>query len=125
MKLKTKINQQTSEDQICGVDKKEKAPRNAPKFTFKKYPVPSGLASVGFAHGADIKLKKKTCGFYQESRYSRNFHVWFAIKEKQGNCDWKNIRLKVEFKNEEECRKWIQEHTSQIIQTLNLHFYEE
>lgn len=94
------------------------------KFTFKKYPRPTGLASVGFKRGGDIKLQKKICGFYREKEWGQ-FEVWFAIKSKEASCGWKNIRLKKQITGEAECRAWIQENTDKIVKLLDLHFYDE
>lgn len=94
------------------------------KFTFKKYPRPTGLAAVGFKRGGKINLNKRECGFYREKDWDQ-FEVWFAVKSKEEKCGWKNIRLKKEFKGEEECRAWIQQNTEKILELLDLHFYDE
>ena len=94
------------------------------KFTFKKYPRPIGLASVGFKRGADIKLNKRECGFYQEREWGK-FSVFFAVKSKEAHCGWKNICINKVFNSEEECRTWLQDNTEKLLDTLDLHFYDE
>lgn len=92
-------------------------------FTFKKYPVPTGLASVGHRPGGKIKLKKRVCGFYQCNR-NREFTVWFSIVDKNAKCGWKNIQLYHHFPTEEKCRAWIKAQSKLIQETLNLHFID-
>ena len=98
--------------------------RKMKKFTFKKYPRPTGLASVGFKRGGDIKLQKRACGFYREKEWGQ-FEIWFAVKCQEAHCGWKNIRLNKQIAGEAECRAWIQENTEKILKVHDLHFYDE
>lgn len=92
-------------------------------FTFKKNPVPTGLASVGHRPGGDIKLKKRVCGFYRCNR-NREFVVWFSVVDENERCGWKNICLRHHFPTEEACREWIKKQSKQIQETLHLHFHD-
>lgn len=92
-------------------------------FTFKKNPVPNGLASVGHRPGGDIKLKKRVCGFYRRNKEGE-FSVWFSIVDKNEKCGWKNIQLHHRFPTEKKCREWIKAQSNAIQETLNLHFID-
>lgn len=95
---------------------------NMNDFTFKKYPVPTGLAAIGHQHGGEIKLKRRECGFY--FRNAKNeFEVWFAVTDENEKCGWRNIRLHQRFLTEEKCREWIKKQSRLIQEKLNLHFY--
>ena len=93
------------------------------KFTFKKYPMETGIAAVGHRYGGEIKLKGKLCGFYQENSIHQ-FEIWFHIKSEKAVGSFLNRRLTAKFETEKTCREWLIENTDAIIAKVKLHFIE-
>jgi hypothetical protein len=115
------------------------------KFTFKKHPRETGLASVAhFWQDSDIKLKGKKVGVVsRESHFGNDDPKWrvrIAVKVTAENrakisgsegdvkCGWKWIMFKAKFDKDELAKNWID--TGNIAEfitnnNLELHAFEE
>ncbi len=96
------------------------------KFTFKQH-LPEGRYRAFDTTYIDIKLKGKICGGITERPWNANSNTpkWriFLMIKKEGS--FKNITLKKGFENKDECKKWLQERTEDILEKFDLHFIEE
>lgn len=99
-----------------------------PKFTFKKEPKETGLASVGNPYQAvAIKHNKQVVGMiYPPSWFSddRKWSISFMVKKeikKEENCSWGWVRLKAKFGNEQLAREFVTAKASSILCNFKLH----
>ena len=102
------------------------------KFTFKKQPRETGLASVGNPHpDTDIKHNKKLVGYISSPNWSSPDNKWrirLTVKKSEPddnpNCDWKWIVLKKTFDTEPEAREFLNANVVEILDK-NLHHDED
>ena len=89
------------------------------KFTFK-WDKPTGRYSSFFSTSVIIKLKRKECGRIGDSPHHK---IKFAIRDEsfKGNFRW--ITLKKKSKSFDEAKEFLVEHTEQILEKYNLHFF--
>lgn len=103
----------------------------ATKFTFKKEPRETGLASVGNPNpDTQIKLDKKRVGTIRGPSWSSKDNLWrvmFVVKTDEPehkHCGWKWVTLKKKFETEPEARLFVNEHFEKML-SLKLHKFEE
>jgi len=81
------------------------------KFTFKKHPHETGLASIANPYpSTDIKLGGKICGFISPPSAfgSDKWVVYLRLFRSQENCNWYNATFKgAKFGTEGEAREWL------------------
>ena len=97
------------------------------KFTFKKEPRETGLRAIGNRPNTIIKHDKKPIGYIYAPQWNsphNEWHISFTVKS--DDEPWKWVRPKARFNNEEEGRKFVQEHLANIIKNNNLvlHYVE-
>jgi len=95
------------------------------KFTFKKQPKETGLASVGNPwQNVDIKHNKKIVGtIYAPNWMSKDgkWRVSVMVETESGKWEWRTF--KVRFDDEQSARKWVQEHAEALV-NMKLHHEE-
>lgn len=99
------------------------------KFTFKKDPKITGLASVGHREGADIKYKGKKVGRLSAPQWNSRNNLWgirftalktYKLAEGE-NCPWYWITLKQTFDSEKQCRDFLKEiDADQFVRVKNI-----
>jgi hypothetical protein len=99
------------------------------KPTFKNDSRPTGLASVGFVAGCDIKRTKKVIGrIHAPSRFggpSMGYEVWFMInKSAHENCTWSWITYSKNHKTLEDAKQSVRDSWADINQ-IDLREMEE
>ena len=99
------------------------------KFTFKKEPYPTGLASVCFTPSTCIRTKR---GFsvgtiYPPSdfRAEKNWRICLALTDNEEKCGFKWITLKARFDTEPEARTWLNENYAKITERYDLYQMED
>lgn len=99
------------------------------KFTFKKEPRETGLASVGHPNqDVQIKLKKKQVGYIVSPNWTTQDNKWgvrFMIKDANVKCGWRWVSLKARFDSEDEARDFIQTHAEAIFRKHELYHLED
>ena len=95
-------------------------------FTFKKHPRPTGLASISYRPGFDIKIKRKKVGYCEALGVgSSPWTIRFAVKDSEEFCGWRWIRLKHQPTCEEEARTFLKERYKAVIHMYDLHHFED
>lgn len=92
----------------------------AKKFTFKKEPIETGLASVGNPNPpTNIKLDKKVVGLIVGPNWRSKDQLWrvrlMVNREMKDNCDWKWVTLKATFEEEPKARVYLNENFDRIM----------
>jgi hypothetical protein len=88
------------------------------KFTFKKQPKTTGLASVGYPHpSTDIKLDKKRVGIISAPNWSTKGGKWEIQLMRETNDDWNWAYVKQKFDSEPEAREWIKQNSEKLLTT--------
>jgi len=89
------------------------------KPTFKNDPQPSGLASVGFVAGSDIKRSKKVIGrINPPSRFGgnrRGYEVWLMTNEPaHENCNWSWMTYSKDHKTLDDAKQSVRDNWLEI-----------
>lgn len=89
------------------------------KFTFKKEPRETGLASIGSPEPSTvIKLDKKPVGLIASPNWRTQDNLWrvrLTVKrEMKDNCDWEWVTLKAKFEDEPKARIYLNENFDRI-----------
>lgn len=105
------------------------------KFTFKKQPPTTGLASVAKPYpDTDIKYNKKKCGYISApSRFGRHPDHWniclMVLRDgpvtEEEPCEWRWAFLKGLFDTEGEAREFLIKNQEIILQKYSLHYQED
>jgi hypothetical protein len=94
------------------------------KFTFKKQPRETGLASVGNPYpDTDIKLNKKIVGQIVAPNWASKDGLWYIRLTRKKEGGWLWVQIKQKFESEPEAREWLQTNAEKVI-ALDLHSEE-
>ena len=99
------------------------------KFSFKNYPRPTGLASVGAKKSCKIRIGRtnKVCGHISEVSWD-NYCIRFMVKrspDKKDPCPFRWIQLKHIESTMESAKEWVHKNSEIIQSGYNLHTIED
>lgn len=102
-----------------------------PKLTFKRGKRQTGLSGVGNPNpDTDIKCGGEKIGYIAAPNWQSKEHVWqvrLSVRknlqemEKEPNCYWKWITMKVTHESEALARAWVEKHWQTITTTIHIH----